>query len=122
MRGKVSHSEDNIRKAKYITKVALQYSQILFNLQKYKKSLKLANCAYKYSCKAILDTLAACKKQHSTITSKPKREKYTKTEKNKIFLTERALPTLEAIQDYLKKGVLHKVDMRSALGLKGQPE
>ena len=37
IKGKISHSEDSIRKNKYIAKLALQYSQILSNLEKFKK-------------------------------------------------------------------------------------
>jgi hypothetical protein len=122
MKGRISRTEDNIRKSKYIAKLALQYSQTLNTLQKFKKSLKFAYAAYNYSCKAIFETFEACKKQETVLTSRTKRIDNKKTEINKFLLIQKALPTLEAIKHYLYKGKLHKVDMRSALGIKGSPD
>lgn len=122
IRGRVSYTEDKIRRSKYLAKLSLQYSSLLASQNKPKKSLKLANSAYEYSCKAINDTHEGCKKHYQNLQFKMKKNKLTKSEQNRLLLIQRAIPTLEVIQAYLRKGNLHKVDMRSALGIKGYPE
>lgn len=122
IQGGISKTEDSIRKSKYIAKLALQYSSVLTALNKPKKALKFAYSAYIYSCRAINDTLEACKKHKQNLQYKVKKAKLTKSEKNRLSLVQRALPILEVIESYLRKGDLQKVDMRSALGIKGYPE
>lgn len=120
--GNLSKTEDSIRKSKYIAKLALQYSQILTRLGKSKKALKFAYSAYNHSSKALLETLKSCKKQQISLTQKKSHKKHSKSENYRLVLIKRALPTLEALKIYLLKGLLHKVEMRSAIGIKGNPD
>ena len=106
MKGGVSATEDRIRKTKYIAKLALQFSEILSRLNK--KSLKLACSAYNHSSKSITETLNSCKKHQTSLTQRKTPKKFSKIERNRLILIERALPTLEMIQEYLHKGILHK--------------
>lgn len=122
VKGKLSLSEDKIRKYKFTAKLSLQCSNIFYSIGQKKKSLKFASAAYKNSCKALQETFEVCKKQQILIKNKLKHTKLTKTEQNKLLLIQRAIPTLEAVQVFLNKGILYKVGMRSALGLKGDPE
>lgn len=122
MKGKLSQSEEKIRKYKFTAKLSLQCSNIFNSLGKKKKSLKFASAAYKNSCLALEETFEVCKKQQIVLQNKIKHTKLTKPEKNKFLLIQRAVPTLEAVHFFLNKGILHKVGMRSALGIKGDPE
>jgi DNA-binding transcriptional regulator GbsR (MarR family) len=122
IKGKVSLSEDRIRRFKFASKLCLQCSNIFYSCGQKKKSLKFASEAYKNSCKALQETFEICKKYQMNIQSKPKSTKLSKSEKNKLLLIERALPTLETVHGFLVNGSIHKVGMRSALGVKGDPD
>ena len=68
------------------------------------------------------ETHEICKKHQILIENKAKHGKLCKSDQNKLLLIERALPTLDSVNLFLSKGIIHKVGMRSALGVKGDPE
>ena len=68
------------------------------------------------------ETHEICKKHQILIENKAKHAKLCKSDQNKLLLIERALPTLDSVSLFLSKGIIHKVGMRSALGVKGDPE
>lgn len=116
-------SELQIKKSKYIAKLALKLASILYSQQDYKNALKIINYAYEYSCKSIKETLSSCRKLSNTYSNKPKSPIYSKSEINKILLIERALPTLESLNQFITNGIIKKkIRMRSALGIKAYPE
>lgn len=113
-------AEFSIKKAKYICKTSLVYAEILRNSDMKKTEKILAN-AQACITKALQETFKSCKRLLNHYKSKEKLA-CNKVEQGKILLTERAFPALESINEYLLKGILKKVRMRSALGIRSTPE
>lgn len=117
MKGRISKTEDQIRKLKYISKLYLQYCGVCSRLENHHDALNNAKNAYKLSCEALILTLKAIKRHQSSINSKKKKDE------QKIIIINRALPSLFAIEMFITKGKLPSgAEMRSALGVRGHPE
>lgn len=112
-------AELHIKNLKYISKSALQFAALLHSQQDFKKACKIIPYAYQYSCKAIKETLSACRKNFS---AKAKTPNISKSKLNKILLIERGLPTLESLSQFISTGVIKRTKIRSALGIKTYPD
>ena len=115
-------AELNIKKYKYIAKTALQLSTSLNSSQDNKKSFKIISFAYKYSCKALSETYKSCRKLYTQYSSLGKSSNFSKKKINKILLVDRAYPTLESLNQFISNGIIKKIRMRSALGIRTYPD
>ena len=122
MKESIKNAEISIKKSKYLSKLAIQFAVQLYLLKEFKKAAKIINYAYIYSCKALKDTLASCRRLQIQYSNRPKSPNYSKSKINKILLVERGLPTLESVNQFISIGIIRKTQMRTALGIKTYPE